>query len=175
MYFITRKNLMNLSVVAALSGFALTNPTAVWAQQKAKDKKHQLVGNWAVVSVDTTGLDGKTVQGFGPNPQGLLTFDANGRYALQICSSDRPKFASNSRANGTPEENQAAVRGCNPHWGRYSVSDGAINFKIEHAMFPNWEGTEQKRPFTIKRDELTYSVPAASTGGTAKLVWKRVN
>jgi hypothetical protein len=40
-------------------------------------------------------------------------------------------------------------------------------------LFPNWEGTEQKRPFTIKGDVLKYVVPTASTGGTAELVWKR--
>ena len=40
-------------------------------------------------------------------------------------------------------------------------------------MFPNWEGQEQKRPFTIKADELTYKVPVASTGGTSELVWRR--
>jgi len=73
----------------------------------------------------------------------------------------------------TTDENKSAVHGCNPHWGRYSVADGAIVFKIEHAMFPNWEGVEQKRPFSISGDELTYKVPAASAGGTSELVWKR--
>jgi Lipocalin-like domain len=91
-----------------------------------------------------------------------------------ICSAERPKFASNNRLQGTPEENKAAVHGCNPHWGRYAVTeDGAILFKIAHAMFANWEGTEQKRLYTIKGDELTYKVPTASGGGTAQLVWKR--
>jgi hypothetical protein len=46
-------------------------------------------------------------------------------------------------------------------------------FKIEHAMFPNWEGTEQKRKFSISGDELTYHVPTASAGGTSELVWRR--
>lgn len=143
----------------------------VWAQQKAG--KNPLVGTWTAVSQETTGPDGKKSQSFGADPKGILTFDANGRYALQICSSSRPKFASNVRTTGTADENRAAVHGCNPHWGRYSVSDGAINFQIEHALFPNWEGTEQKRPFTIKGDVLKYAVPTASTGGTAELVWKR--
>jgi hypothetical protein len=93
--------------------------------------------------------------------------------ALQICTAERPKFASNNRLQGTPDEYKAAVHGCNPHWGRYSVADGAIIFKVEHAMFPNWEGAEQKRAFRISGDELTYNVPAASGGGTAELVWRR--
>ena len=67
------------------------------------------------------------------------------------------------------------MQGCNPHWGRYSVNDEdrAIVFKIEHAMYPNWEGIEQKRRFTIAGDQLKYTVPAASGGGTAEVVWQR--
>jgi hypothetical protein len=78
------------------------------------------------------------------------------------------------RMEGTAEENKAAVQGANPHWGRYSVneSDKTILFKIEHAFFSNWEGTEQKRPFTLAGDQLTW-IAAASTGGRAELVWRR--
>jgi len=84
------------------------------------------------------------------------------------------KFAANNRMQGTLEENKAAVQSANPHWGRYSVdeADGTILFKIEHAFFPNWEGTEQKRPFTLNGDHLTW-IAAASTGGKAELVWRR--
>jgi hypothetical protein len=32
---------------------------------------------------------------------------------------------------------------------------------------------EQNRPFTISGDQLRYTTPAASGGGTATLVWKR--
>jgi hypothetical protein len=100
-----------------------------------------------------------------------------GRYSLQLCESDRPKFAANDRNKGTPEENQAAVKGCNPHWGRYSVSftDKTISFHIEHALFKNWEGTEQKRSFTLIGDELTYTIPNPSERGVNPVVvWKRV-
>lgn len=158
-----RVNTPTLAILLVLSPFS----NQAFAQQM-KD----LVGTWSVVSNEGTMPDGKKVHPFGPNPVGILTFDADGRYTLQICSPDRPKFAGN-RMTGTPEEYKAAVQGCNPHWGRYTVSDGAINFKIEHALFTNWEGTEQKRTFAIKGDELSYVVPAASNGGTAELVWKR--
>lgn len=133
----------------------------------------ELVGTWTAVSNDSTLPDGKKIQPFGSKPVGILTFDPEGRYSLQMCSADRPKFASNNRVQGTPEEYKSAVHGCNPHWGRYSVDGSNIVFKIEHAMFPNWEGTEQKRAFMMKGDELTYKVPAASSGGTSEVVWRR--
>ena len=43
----------------------------------------------------------------------------------------------------------------------------------ETSTFPNWDGTEQKRPFTVTSDELKYTVAAASGGGTVTIVWKR--
>ena len=48
-----------------------------------------------------------------------------------------------------------------------------MSMSIETATFPNWDGTEQKRAFTVTGDELTYTIPAASGGGTATTVWKR--
>ena len=163
------KRRCSLGIVLALVGAALAIAPETAFGQSAAD----LVGTWTVVSNETVNADGTRTQTFGPNPQGILMFDAGGRYALQLCSSERPKFASNNRLQGTPEEYKAAVQGCNPHWGRYSVADGSIVFKIEHAMFPNWEGIEQKRAFSLSGDELKYRVVAASGGGTAELVWKR--
>jgi hypothetical protein len=164
-----------LSVVTALVGVMLFGTSQGWAQQKAGASAKQLVGTWTLVSASGTLPDGKKVQTFGPDPQGLLIFNANGRYSLQICRSNRAKFASNNREKGTPEENQASVHGCNPHWGKYSVNekDRAIVFQIEYAMFPNWEGTKQERSFTITGNELKYFVPTASAGGTADVVWRR--
>ena len=172
-----RKMMGALPVVTAFVGVMLFGSSQGWAQQKAGASAKQLVGAWTLVSLTTTRPDGTKVQTFGSDPQGLMMFDTNGRYSLQICRAGRAKFASNSRDKGTAEENQASVQGCNPHWGKYSVSEKEreIVFQIEHAMYPNWEGAEQKRPFTIAGGELKYFVPVASTstGGTSEVVWRR--
>jgi Lipocalin-like domain len=101
--------------------------------------------------------------------------DADGHYVLVIARADLPKVASNNRTTATPEENKAIVQGSGAHFGTVSVNaaDKTITFKIETSLFPNWDGTEQKRPFTVTGDELTYTVPAASGGGIATVVWKR--
>ena len=54
--------------------------------------------------------------------------------------------------------------------------NGELLFKIETAVYPNWEGTEQVRDFTFKDGTLTYSVPANASGnGTvAYSIWQRV-
>jgi hypothetical protein len=138
--------------------------------QTAKD----LAGTWTLVSV-VTEQDGKKTDTFGPHPKGILMVDANGRYVIAIARAGLPKVASNNRTTGTPEENKAIVGGSITHFGTVAVNaaDQTITFKIETATFPNWDGTEQKRAFTVTGDELTYTVPAASGGGTATTVWKR--
>jgi Lipocalin-like domain len=138
--------------------------------QTAKD----LVGTWTLVSA-VTEQGGNKTDIYGPNPKGILTVDANGRYVIAFARADLPKVASNNRTTATPEENKAIVQGSLTHFGTLSVNaaDKTFTFKIETATFPNWDGTEQKRPFTVTGDELQYTVAAASGGGTATVVWKR--
>jgi lipocalin-like protein len=90
--------------------------------------------------------------------------------------SDRPKFAVNDRMQGTAEENRATTHGAITYLGTYSVSDadGVIAIHIVGSSFPNWNGADQKRIFTVTGDELKLTNPVASTGGgTTEVVFKR--
>jgi hypothetical protein len=160
------------TVLYVLVGFLLfsSNPAAA---QSAKS----IVGSWAVTSALITDAAGNKSDTFGPEPQGLMIFTADGRYSLIIMRGDLPPIAANSRLKGTPEEYRAIVTGSNAHFGTYSVDEkaGAIIFNVERATFPNWNGKSQTRPFSVQGDELRYQVPAPSTGsGRAELVWKRL-
>jgi lipocalin-like protein len=150
-------------------------PAANAASQQAEGTlKEQLVGTWLLVSNYNERPDGSKFEPLGANPIGMLIFDENGRMSSQLMRSGLPKFASNNRQEGTPEENKAIVQGVLCYFGTYSVNeaDHTLNFHIESSSFPNWNGTDQKRSFTITGDELTYISPGAS-GGTAHVVWKR--
>jgi hypothetical protein len=138
--------------------------------QTAKD----LAGTWTLVS-NVSEQGGNKTDTFGPHPKGILIVDATGRYVLAVARAGLPKVASNNRTTATPEENKAIVGGSITHFGTLSVNaeDKTITFKIETSTFPNWDGIEQKRPFTITGDELQYTVPAQSGGGTGTVVWKR--
>jgi hypothetical protein len=137
--------------------------------QIAKD----LVGVWTVVSLDEVRPDGSKVPAFGPHPKGMLIFESNGSFTYVMSNTDRPKFASGNRNTGTPEENKAAAQGSLAYSGTYSVSDKTLIFHIVASTFPNAEGIDQKRSFTLTGDELKYNNPATTTGGTAEAVWKR--
>jgi hypothetical protein len=152
-------------------GVALPSGDAAGQQKTLQEK---LVGSWTYVSVDTVRPDGSRVPIFGPDPQGFANFDSNGRYILLTARAGQPKFTSNNRMEGTSEENKAVVQGSIAHFGRYTVNeaDKTITFHIETSTFPNWNGVEQKRPFTLMGDELKWTT-AASSGGSAEVVLKR--
>ncbi len=137
-----------------------------------------LAGTWRLVHVDNVLNDGSRLHLYGEHPEGLLMVDAQGHYSLQILRAERPRFTSGDKAKGTVEENQAAVQGNNSHFGTFTVSEAAhtLTFRIEHAFFPNWEGTTQVRPYTLQGEDLTYTVPAPTTGGvvTGEVRWRRV-
>ena len=141
---------------------------------QAQSLKQQLVGTWTFVSSTTKLPDGSPV--WGSNPKGLVIFTENGRYSSQLMRSDRPKFASNNRAQGTPEENKATALGTISSFGTYSVNEASKTFTIrfESSSYPNLEGTEQTRPFTITGEELRVTNPAPSVGGPpSQIVYKR--
>ena len=152
-------------------GIALPASDAVGQQ---KTLKGQLVGTWTFVSSTGKLPDGSPM--WGSNPKGLLIFTDNGRYSSQLMRSDRPKFASNSRMQGTPDENKATAQGTISSFGTYSVNEANKTYTIrfEGSSYPNREGAEQTRPFTITGDELRVTNPAPSAGGPpSQLVYKR--
>jgi hypothetical protein len=161
---------MNLSI--ALTGIALglgaMLPTVAQAQT-AQD----LVGTWQLVSNTNVRQDGTKVDIFGTSPKGLYVFTNNGHFAIINVRPDLPKFASNNRNEGTPDENKSIVQGSIALFGTYSVGDKVLTLKVEGSTWPSWTGTDQKRNFTLSGDELKWSLPA-SVGGTAEVVLRRV-
>jgi hypothetical protein len=169
-----RLGILTVTTVSVLvMGLALRTDDAV-AQQKSL--KEQLVGTWKLVSSHNVRSDGSRVDNIGPSPKGLLIYTNDGHFALVNTRADLPKFASNRRDQGTPEENKAVVHGSIAYFGTYSVNeaDKVITAQIEGSTFANLIGTDQKRLVTsLTADELKFINPAPSVGGTLELVWKR--
>jgi hypothetical protein len=139
--------------------------------------KSDLAGAYALGSVVATRPDGSKYDAFGPNPKGMLMLGSDGRYSLLVLRNDLPKFASNNRATGTPEENKAIVQGSNCHYGTYVINDAerTIVFRIENGTYPNWNGAEQRRAFATVGDELKYTVLGGSAGSlSTELTRKRI-
>lgn len=157
----------NIALIALACVFA---PAASLAQTAAKD----LVGTWKNVSNVVKGSDGKTSSIFGPNGTGMAIFAADGHFVVININPDTPKFAANSRAKGTADENKAAVAGGIGLYGTYKVSGKELEMKVEGSTYPNWTGTEQKRHITkYSHDEFTWSLNN-SLGGMGEVTWKRI-
>ena len=158
----------------ALIALALAAPPA--GAQGPKSQKDQLLGTWRLLIDDRVNPDGTQTPNFGPNPNGLLMLDGNGHYSLVIARSNLPKFKSNSRAEGTADENKAVVGGTIAHFGTYAVDEAGhtLTLHIEGSTYPNWEATLQKRQFAVlSPEDLKWETSDASGGGSALLYWKR--
>jgi hypothetical protein len=122
-------------------------------------------------SINTGSLPGSStfIEEIMKHPAGRLAKVAS----LHLSRDALPAFAAGSRIRGTPEEIEAVVAGSVAHFGRYAVSEKDIIFQVETSTYPNWNGSSQKRTFTVLGDELRYSDAASSAGGRVELVWRR--
>jgi Lipocalin-like domain len=138
--------------------------------------RDQLIGSWALVSHRYTQPDGTTVDGFGPNPKGLLIFSDDGYFSGVLMRSDLPKFKSDKRTAGTAEENKAVVSGSHAGFGTFSVSGNVLTLHMEACTFPNRTDTEQARTITVTGDELKWHVSKSTRGPGVEpdVVWRRV-
>jgi hypothetical protein len=168
---------MNRLVLHFTIALALIFGVFVPREEAVAQTTQELVGTWILVSIQLEKEDGKRTDMYGPSPQGQQIFDTNGRFSLIITRSDVPKFASNNREAGTPEENKAAVQGSIAFFGTYTVDESAktLTQHVESCSFPNFIGTDRNLSFSISGDELnSTTISKASTGtGSAYLVWKR--
>ena len=155
-----RRIMLGLCMAASFASLLIAESS--FAQQSLKE---QLVGAWMLVSITSKLPDGTPV--WGENPVGLLVLTSSGHYSLQIMRSDLPKYVSNNRTQGTPEEYKAIGIGSIANFGTYTVDEEKKTFTITYdgSTFPNRKGAKETRPFVIEGDQLRITNPAPSSGG----------
>src|SRR4051794_37970588 len=153
-------------------------PRPVQSTQRAgaqAQTAQDLVGTWTLVSATIRSGEVK-MDMYGPDPSGTLMFGRDGHYALVFLRRDLPKLTSNSRLSQTLEESRALTKGSIAHFGTYRVEEDeagkALMLHIEGSTFPNWAGTEQRRPFSLSGDALSYISPGSS-GVATEIVLRR--
>ena len=156
--------------LAVLAGLATRDVTA-------QPPESPLRGTWTLVAADKILPGGARVHDFGDAPKGRLIIDTQGRYCLQIFRAERPRFASGDKAHGSADEYQSAAMGSSTHYGTVEVDSkqGTLTFRIEGASYPNWEGTVQKREYTLEAAVLSYRVPPRPDGTIPISVWRKVD
>lgn len=147
------------------------------AAQDAYARESPLRGTWTLVAADKILPGGEVVRDYGEHPKGRLIVDASGRYSLQIFKSERLRFGTESKAEGSADEFKSAAMGSSTHYGTVTVddADGLLVFSIEGSSFPNWEGTVQKRQYQLDGGRLSYKVPPRADGSTPVSVWRKLD
>ena len=132
-----------VALVSLVMGLVFVAGDAV-GQQAPRTVSERLVGTWTLASFHSMREDGNRFDQLGPSPPGVLMYDGNGRMSVLIMRPDRLKFAKGNRLEGTPAENQSAVRGTIAYFGGYTVNEaeGTVTHPIERSLFPNWDGTD---------------------------------
>jgi hypothetical protein len=129
--------------------------TAIFAMPvKAQSLRDQVVGAWSFVSCNPNNLG--LAPTCGTNPNGIIIYDASGRYASVVALRGRPK-ASGNRTSTPAEELGTLARGLNANFGTWSINetDKTITAHVDGALFPNVEGAEgPPTPISVSGDEL---------------------
>jgi hypothetical protein len=170
------RNIMNriFSFSAAIALALALLPTAASSQQKTL--KEQLVGAWTLVSIIATDKAGNKSDRRGPNPKGLLIFDASGRYSILTSRAELPNFKIDNVNQGTAEENKAVMSGMIANVGTWSVDEATktITTHVEAGSYPNLNGNAQTRVISgLTPDELRYTNGASVSGTVDEATWRR--
>ena len=167
-----KARIITLSTIAALALVML--PGAAVSQQPSL--KQQLVGAWTLVSIIAPDKAGNKSDRRGPNPKGLLIFDASGRFSILTSRAELPNFAIDNVNQGTAEENKAVMTGMIANVGTWSVDEKTktITTYIDAGSFPNLNGKTQTRVISsLTADELRYVNGASVSGTVDEATWRR--
>lgn len=140
--------------------------------------KNDLVGTWKGLGHDVTAPDGTVTYPHGKDHPASLIYTADGHMAVVATRKDRKKFTSpvsgRDISAATLEEKAAAAEGCVAYFGRYEVEGEEVLHHIEVCLFPNWEGTTQRRFARLDGDRLTLSMAREGDGAVSRVYWKRL-
>lgn len=140
--------------------------------------KTALVGAWTLVTFEFRKADGSVIYPYGQQAHGSIIYTESGRYSAQLMRSDRPRFVVPDQMKGTPEEIEASYKGSISYFGTYEIDEvnGFILHRVEASIFPNMEGTVQKRSFKLSANRLQLTTQPIHLDGelaVGVLSWER--
>jgi hypothetical protein len=141
--------------------------------------KESLIGAWRLVTFEFHKADGRVIYPYGEQARGSIIYTTSGRYSAQLMRRDRPRFVIADQMKGTPQEIEASYKGSISYFGTYEV-DEENRFIIHHvagSIFPNMEGSSQKRSFELSGDRLQLTTQPINLDGERAegvLLWEKI-
>lgn len=135
-------------------------------------------GSWLLVSMTYENNEGETIDLYGKDPLGIISYDASGYMNAQMGYRDRNNFVSGALSGGTVDEISQAYKSYMAYFGRYREdTPGVIIHEVEGCLFPNWRGNEEIRYAKLENEFLVLSTPPIQFGEgeiVIKAVWRRI-
>jgi hypothetical protein len=147
--------------------------------QGRNDNQIPFVGTWKLVSTEEKLRDGRTrpYQDIGANAQGYLMYTEDGHMCATLMKPARPNWHGEIE-EATEAEKISAASGYTSYCGKYKVDEKnkiMVHYP-ELSLYPNFIGTEQKRPYRFEGNRLIFS--DTLTEGEVEqwtIVWEKEN
>lgn len=115
----------------------------------------------------------------GPDPKGLLIYDAAGHFSAQFMKRERSPGSEQKGPAQAGSNNSRAVGGYDAYYGRYTVdpATGLVTQMLEGALAAENVGMTVTRQLEVVGNELHLRLPTTAVDGTKvirTLKWKRV-
>jgi hypothetical protein len=160
-------------MILASALVALAFASTVSAQSRAA-----LVGTWKLVSATDTTEKGETKDAYGRNPNGFLTYSADGRMIAIITNDGRKSLSIPDIVSAPTEERAEAYATVVAYAGTYTFSGDRVIHHVEVFWMQNMVNTDQVRFIEkLQGNRLTLRTPPFLRGGvqiTEHLAWERI-
>jgi hypothetical protein len=155
------------AVVLTLSGSASDWRSKAAHPQSQSELRKPFIGTWRLVSI--TG--GNSPGNRGPNPTGIIMYDAHGNMAVQIMPDrPRPKYT----APPTPEQALEAIRGYVAYFGTYTIDEKAGTVTHHRQGMLDSGAVDFVRKFQLTPDGNRITLIPVGPGTPIHLTWERV-
>ncbi|WP_034296276.1 lipocalin-like domain-containing protein [Herbaspirillum sp. RV1423] len=139
--------------------------------------EQKIIGRWQIVAWEQVYDDGRRTYPMGPQVEGFIQYDPDGRMMCILCRGDRKNFTTGGQWNASQEEKAEAYSSMLAYAGTYIFAGDTVSHHVELSAFPNWKGGIQKRRIeTMDAGQLVLAArleEGTSEARTARLVWKR--
>jgi hypothetical protein len=166
--------------IAAILGVVLSTSAAKAPRATEHASiQSQLVGTWELVSTEDHMKDGskRSYPETGPHGKGFLIYTADGHMCTQLMNPDRSQWKDENQP--TDAEKISAFDGFSSYCGPYEVNEaeGVVYHLPKTASFPEYVGTRQRRPVTLRGDVLTFADKVNDEPGVESyvIVWRKVS
>ncbi|NGM61423.1 lipocalin-like domain-containing protein [Sphingobacterium sp. SGG-5] len=142
----------------------------------------ELFGAWRLLSYIEIPINGgDSYFPYGKSPKGILLYNPEGFMSLHISASEEIQLLTEGHQLDRDENTRRGTPAFVAFSGAYTVDSklACVNYFIETALYPAWEGTKQVRKLSFEGNTLYQKTmePVMSEGEMvhAHMTWERVD